>query len=439
LGTEIRLDVADMWITYSKNHRGVDHGSIFQEVDRKAVKSDQLDYDWHEKEGEDPTSSELAFTRPLKDVVPRLELLCFNVERVRREYGAVAANWLEEKQTRQDDDGEPVPDLMSFAEFLAFATAHPINKLDDTFVSGSNDASEEKIQGRFAGMSLDRIPNYESYEMNAYSERSFFGELVRILHPYSLLRLLAEAKANEDAPVVWQYGPLVEGGYASAREFMPHARRAETFLIATEGSSDVHILRHALALLRPGIADFFRFIDVSESHPFSGTGNLVKFAEGLTKIDVQNQVIFVFDNDAEGLDAHQKLSTLNLPANMRRIMLPELDAFRAFPAEGPEGLDSSDINRRAAAIECYLDLDVAGYPPAKVLWTNYKKGLGIYQGALEFKESYIKNFLKQTPETLREGSYDVRKIEAVLDLLIAECTAMAVDQWDPAEVELRDS
>jgi HEPN/Toprim N-terminal domain 1 len=260
---------------------------------------------------------------------------------------------------------------------------------------------------------------------------------VDILHPYSVLRLLAEA--NEDASVVWQYGPLVQGGYATEREFVPHARRTGTFLIATEGSSDVHVLKHALALLRPGIADFFRFIDVSESHPFSGTGNLVKFAEGLAKIDVQNQVVFVFDNDAEGLDAHQRLSTLTLPANMRRIMLPELEAFRAFPAEGPEGLRTSDINRRAAAIECYLDLNVGGHPPAKVLWTNYKKGLGIYQGALEYKESYIKEFLKQTPETLSDGSYDVRKIEAVLDLLIAECTAIAVDQWDPADVELRDA
>ncbi len=438
MGTEIRLDLADMWVTYSKNHRGIDHGSIFQEDDRKPVKSDQLDYDWHENEDEDPTPSERAFTRPLKDVVPRLELLGFNLERVRREYDAVAANWLEDKQSRQDDDDEPVPNLMSFAEFLAFATAHPIENLDDTFLSGSDDASEEKMQGRFAGMPLARLPNYRSYDNNAYSERSFFGGLVRILDPYSILRLLAEAKGNEDAPVVWQYGPLVESGYAAAREFVPHARRTETFLIATEGSSDVHILKHALALLRPGVADFFRFIDVSESHPFSGTGNLVKFAEGLAKIDVQNQVVFVFDNDAEGLDAHQRLSTLTLPDNMRRIMLPELDAFRAFPAEGPEGLHSSYINRRAAAIECYLDLEVGGHPPAKVLWTNYKKGLGIYQGALEFKESYVKEFLKQTPETLRDGSYDVRKIEAVLDLLIAECTAMAVDRWDPAEVELRE-
>ena len=90
--------------------------------------------------------------------------------------------------------------------------------------------------------------------------RSFFGELVNILHPYSVMRLLAEGKTNENASVIWQYGPLVDAGWATEEEFVPQARRIETFLITTEGSSDVHILKHALALLRPGIADFFRFI-----------------------------------------------------------------------------------------------------------------------------------------------------------------------------------
>lgn len=439
MGTEITLDVAGVSVTYSKNRRGIDHGSIFQEQDRKAIKCDQLNYDWYEKEGADPTASEMAFSRPLNQVVPRLELLGFNIERVRREYDAVAKSWLEERRSLQDDDDEPMPDLMSFEEFRAFVISHPLGSLDDTFISGTDDASEEKIRGRFKGMELERIPSYRWYDMHAYSERSYFGELVDILHPYSVLRVLAEANANQDAPVVWQYGPLVQAGWATERGFVAHARRIETFLIATEGSSDVHILKHALALLRPGIADFFRFIDVSQSHPFSGTGNLVKFAEGLAKIDVQNQVLFVFDNDAEGLDAHQRLTALTLPANMRGVMLPELEDFRAFPAQGPEGLRNSDINRRAAAIECYLDLDAGSYPPAKVLWTNYKRSLGIYQGALEYKDSYSREFLKQTAEALAGGKYNVRKLEAVLDLLIAECTAIAANRWDPSDVELRDA
>jgi hypothetical protein len=54
----------------------------------------------------------------------------------------------------------------------------------------------------------------------------------------------------------------------------------------------------------------------------------------------------------------------------------------------------------------------------------------IYQGALEYKESYVKVFLEQTPETIAYGSYDVSKIEAVLDLVMAECTAIAFEQWD---------
>jgi hypothetical protein len=439
LGTEITLDVAGVMVTYSKNHLGFDHGSIFQEQDRKPVKSNQLNDDWYENEDEDTTLSEMAFTRPLKDVVPRLELLGFNMERVLREYDAVAQNWLEEMQSIQDVDDEPTPSLMNFSEFLAFATAHPLENLENNFLSGTDDVIEANMRGRFGGMQFERIPTDRYGAIRAYSERSFFGSLVNILHPYSVLRLLAEAKGNKDAPVLWQYGPLVQAGWATEGAFVSSARRTETFLIATEGSSDVHILKHALALLRPGIADFFRFIDVSESHPFSGTGNLVKFAEGLAKIDVQNQVVFVFDNDAEGLDAHLRLSALTLPLNMRGIMLPELDEFRAFPAQGPEGIHKSDINRRAAAIECYLDLGVGGYPPAKVLWTNYKKSLDSYQGALEFKDSYSKEFLNQTAETLAEGKYDVRKIEAVLDLLIAECTAIAVAKWDPANVELGDT
>ncbi|TGV29155.1 HEPN/Toprim-associated domain-containing protein, partial [Mesorhizobium sp. M8A.F.Ca.ET.142.01.1.1] len=92
--------------------------------------------------------------------------------------------------------------------------------------------------------------------------------------------------ANLDLSVIWRYGPLVEAGWADASDFVPCTRREQTVLIATEGSSDVHILKLAIKLIRPEVADFFRFIDVSERHPFSGTGSLVKFAEGLAKIDV---------------------------------------------------------------------------------------------------------------------------------------------------------
>ena len=63
-------------------------------------------------------------------------------------------------------------------------------------------------------------------------------------------------------------------------------------------------------------------------------------------------------------------------------------------------------------------------------WTNYKEALSVYHGRLEHKEVYVKEFLEQTPEAIADGSYDTSKIEAVLDMLFSECTAMALDQWE---------
>ena len=182
----------------------------------------------------------------------------------------------------------------------------------------------------------------------------------------------------------------------------------------------MRIIKRALEVLRPDIADFFSFIDVDERHHYWGTGNLVKFAEGLLRIDIQNKILIVLDNDAEGVDAHRKLSALDLPENIRSMILPSLDAFASFPARGPEGVSLADINGRAAAIECYLDLDLPAYAPARVLWSNYKKEVDAWHGALEFKESYQRHFYDQSDDVLRNGPYQSTKLDKVLDTLIKQ-------------------
>ena len=52
----------------------------------------------------------MAFERPVKDVVPRLELLGFNLDRVRREYENIAESWQEERQAFSDEDSGSLPD-----------------------------------------------------------------------------------------------------------------------------------------------------------------------------------------------------------------------------------------------------------------------------------------------------------------------------------------
>lgn len=431
MGTEITLEIGGAVIDWSKNDIGTHHGPLFQEQDRKRLHCEQINYAYYEEHGEDPADAEMSFSRPLRAILPRLEILGVRLPAIRRAYDATAKEWAELQRTIADEDAsaprcEPLAPL-SFDEFLAFIRAYPIPDLDASPNWGASSDDERRNRGRFDGSAaIARIPFDWEREQWAYSERSYFVCITGFLGPYATLRLLAECPANLDLDVVWQYGPLVANGWTPPEAFTTGPSRRKTLLIATEGSSDVHILTHALKLLRPDVADFFRFIDISDRHPFSGTGSLANFAEGLAKIDVHNQVVFVFDNDAEGLEAAARVHRLKLPPNMGVLVLPDLQAFRQFPTQGPNGVTNSDINGRAAAIECYLDLRLPNRPPAEVQWTNLKRDPDVYQGVLKHKGSYMTAFLEQTSQSLLDSGYDTSKIECVLDALIEECGRLAM-------------
>ena len=423
MGTTISLRVAGTDIDWAKNGPGENHGPVFQEQDRTRLRSERLDYDL--VDSNDPLAlQEMAFANSLSRLVPRLELLGFTLDRVETEYSQVVQEYAETDEALDAESARPSLRLMTFREFCAFVSRHPIGELDDAYVGGPDGAATRRTKGRFFGEALvQRIPR-AWYFGSGYSERSYFASLMRFLHPYSTLRVLAECPMNANALVDWQFGPVVCSGWAEERQFLAGPRRTQTFLIATEGSSDTHILERAFSLLRPGVKDFFRFIDTSDGHPFPGAGNLVRFARGLATIDVHNYVVFLLDNDAEGMLAYTEIQRLSLPPNMRATHLPALDELRAIPAHGPEGVSPTDINGRAAAIECYLDFDVPGLAPPEIRWTNYKKELDTYQGALSDKKSYAKAFLKKN--CVSRSNYDVTKISKVLDHVIAVCTDIAV-------------
>lgn len=421
MGTEVSLDIAGLSVDWSKNHRGADHGFLFQSDDRRRIPWEDDDYD------DDPDRSlmEMAFIRPLRTVLPRLELLGHTLAAAKVDYERVAAVCVEDRRSlREEGLGEELPlELMSFGEFKEFVTRDAITDLDDSYAPDVSDEGEWRTKGRFADNAVSgRVPSTLAYDVDGYSERSYFGSLIGFLHPYNVLRLLAENERNLHADLEWRYGPLVCNGWVKEGEFISEARRAQTFLIATEGTSDIQIIKHAISLLRPEIADFFRFVDVGRGYPFTGAGNLVRFAQGLVKIDIHNQILFVLDNDAEGVSAYRRISELALPTNMRAATLPALEKFRNFRSRGPGGAGTADITGRAAAIECYLDLKAGSKSPAEVVWTAYKKDLDAYQGELLSKQRYMKTFLKRAS---RINGYDMSGLTAVLDMIFAECCAIA--------------
>jgi hypothetical protein len=428
VGTEIDLRIAGITLECSKNVMGADHGFLFQAGDWTRLRSDQLRCD--ETDGSE--QHDAAFVRRLGRVIPRLDLLGHSIESSRLAYEQAVGDAM---QMAAETTSIDLPnEFMSFEEFGNFCRRYPLSDLEDRAVVPGSEKEAKMPPGRFAAHAdeIRRIPSEPEYypwlAMQGRSEKSYLGSKVFILDAYSMLQVLGQDGANADAELMWLYGPLVESGWEDSSSFFAGARRRERVLVATEGSSDVRILKRALEVLRPDVADFFDFIDVNESHPFWGTGRLVDFAVGLVRIDVQNRILFLLDNDAEGLGAYRRLRDLGMPANMRAMVLPDHDAFRCFRARGPEGVSMSDINGRAAAIECYLDLELPRHPPAQVLWSNYKKDVEVWQGALEFKEAYAEHFYKQSDAALVSGSYDTSRLQMVLDRLIAEALIVATSR-----------
>jgi hypothetical protein len=427
--TPITLTVGAIILTFNKWEIGTDHGMLFQESDRQRRRHPYIDYSYYDEHPEESSAqSETCFCRSLGSMLPRLELLGHTLDTVKAEYRMQVAR---DSERRADDDGAwspSRPERLEFDKFIEFIRRYPVSDLDDEYRPDTISGPEQWRARLAADPAVALLPQGEQdRDIDAYSERSYFGDLICFLSPYSVLRVLAENPANLTLEVVWDYGNFVAAGWAKNEEFVAGARRSETFLLATEGTSDIHILKRGLLLLWPDIEDFFRFIDIEERHPFPGTGNLAKFAEGLVKIDVQNRMVFVFDNDAEGVDAYLSLQRFSFPVNMQAMLLPDLDLFRDFPARGPSGVVRTDINGRAVAIECYLDLCLAGRPEAQVTWTNFKESRGIYQGALDFKESYAKAFNEASVEAIATGTYDVSKLKIVLDTLFATCCDMSTN------------
>ena len=144
MGTIISLDIAGMGLDWSKNSKGVDHGALFQEQDRKRVRSDQISYEYYEGRDEELAPNEMAFVRRLKDILPRLALLGFTRERAVREYESLVETCLEEASSESDDDEAQPPTFVSFDEFCAFVAKHPVAGLDDTFVEFARSREDQR-------------------------------------------------------------------------------------------------------------------------------------------------------------------------------------------------------------------------------------------------------------------------------------------------------
>jgi hypothetical protein len=406
MGSMIHLAVGRLEIDWGKNSGFTDHSPLFQPTDLARVPY------YYVKEGGttyvDSTGQERyelfaeikdGMSKPLGQVVDRIELLGHTLKHCEREF-----EYLSELNSFDDQ-------RFTFEELKQALISIDVNAISADYGEMGEDFGKFFRRQMFDRLGLGAIAKDPAYA------RYHASEGMENLSAYSILRLLALNPKAHDLPVTWQFADVEEGGWADRRMFVRALDQSSRFLVVTEGSSDAKIIQHAFKLLKPHIADFFDFVDMEQGYPFPGTGNLFRFLQGLISISIQNNVVVIYDNDAEGVASYERSRALNVPANMLILKLPDCPYFAEFDTIGPNGRHKADINGCAAAIECYLDL---GALPL-VRWTSFNSRTDTYQGELINKAGYTRDFLDQRE---RVEGYDYSRIEAVLDMIITNCVQM---------------
>jgi len=235
--------------------------------------------------------------------------------------------------------------------------------------------------------------------------------------PYLILRILIENPKNANLNVRWSYSDVVEGGWVKREDIFEALENSDKILIVTEGSSDAFVLGKSLEILAPDIVDFFYFVDMEEHYPFTGSGNLYRFCQGLASINIQNKVLVIYDNDVEGIRKHNLSKQLSLPNNMRVVKLPDHPSFDAFQTIGPNGYSKENINGAAVAIECFLDLVYQVQRDPCIRWTSFDSDIQRYQGELIDKDVYLKKFSRIRTKGCE---YDFSKLSYLIDHIYNE-------------------
>lgn len=378
MGSLLTLSIGSFEIDWGKLNIAHNHSALFVDGDLA-----QADYYY----SDDSVAKGPAFVRPLRSVVDRLELLGYTVNDCRDEY---------EGLTRAAR-GEETSPVIGFDEF-----ARILRSVDVTAVRLPEPEHEYDFDfGEFASRAILSDPAFikASPVLDGLTREQ--GGFFENLHPYVVLRLLAANPANLDLDVVWRTSETGDS-HLPLGEFRPGVSDTEKILVVTEGSTDGAVLKRSLPIVMPHVADFFSFIDMTDNYPFTGTGNVVRFCQGLARIKIQNRVLVVLDNDTAGLEAFHRIQELDLPPRMRATVLPDLEECRNVQTLGPGGEQRMDVNGKAVSIEWFVNTRLPERGEPTVRWTGFNEARSTYQGELVDKQAYTKHFYEQVGRSRQE-------------------------------------
>jgi hypothetical protein len=294
-------------------------------------------------------------------------------------------------------------------------------------------ASQEIIENEL-GLALDRETQISKNPIVNYLLEERYG-LDKFPYDYdqrTLLRAILEI-TKPDESITYDITELVEAGYYECEpesvynEVIDNVTYdyeiGDKFLILTEGSSDIEILKNSLDLLYPHLSGYYSFMDFGISNAMGSAGSLVASVKSFVGADIRNKIIALFDNDTAAESAIRGLSKTKLPENIKIVQYPNIKFLENYPTIGPSGITEMNVNGLAGSIEMYLGKDTLTDDKKliPIQWKGFDSALNKYQGEIVDKPRVQKKFdkrikdCKENPEVI--NNYDWSGIDQILKMI----------------------
>lgn len=403
MGSIITLGMKKMDIDWGKNDFFNNHSILFQCEDFDV----ELPYYYIDDETE-KTIYKKGASKKLKYIKERLNLIGYDLSSCEKEFNEIVKTFEYSLDIKID---------ITFNDFCKFISSINVLKVDNLASARDNFDNWDNL-GDFFNKSMIKDKEFLD-KLKKHLKKDFTildTEFLSTIHPYVILRLLAENEENLEYDVEWRYNDVIENGWVEKSKIVQSISQKDKILIVTEGTTDSFIIKKTIHELYPYLEDLFDFIDMHENYPFTNTGSLTNFCMGLQKINILNYVIAIYDNDTAGIQSYNKAKQICTNENMLIYHLPYMEEFKSFKTIGPNGIYECDINNRAVAIECFLDFKSVSDEPI-IRWSSYNDAMKEYQGSLINKENYTRAFKKAN---LNNGTYDIHKLKFLIDDIISK-------------------
>jgi hypothetical protein len=402
MGTYCELYIGDYPVLSSKSEVVPLVMTVFRESDKKVferrcVERNQVEWghaDW------DPGDVEtvVEYSATANVVRDRLAIMGFTLSNTQIEFDLMKAAHLGDIRRLNEGSGLWTDEIAlleksSFADFLAAfdeiqtSQIHPVHFLDK-----NPDAS------RLAALII-RNRDETAWGFPCRDIRFLIRALIEIVPLTSM--------------VIQDITDVVGAGYyeetdqvcdASLMELKGDYSINSRIILLTEGPTDKDVLKEALELLFPHLADYYSFMDLAVRAP-GGAGSLVHVVKSFAGAGIENRTIALFDNDAAGHSAASLLENIPLPHNIRVMTYPDIGLACQYPTSGPSGITIQDINGSACSIELYFGRDVLARDGGltRVKWKGFEDRVQRYQGEIEEKDSLKMAFLQKVKSAKSSG------------------------------------